>query len=107
MRAGSLRRRVIIQNQTTTQDDVGQPLDSWTNFAKVWAAVEDISGRELVRDGAVSAQVTTLVRFRHRPGFTSALRIIDGARTLEAVAPAIDKSGRRRELEVMCREVTP
>lgn len=107
MRAGALRHRVTIQERATGRDAVGQPVDSWQTFATRWAEVTDVEGRELVRDGAYSAQVTTLVRIRHLDGVTADMRVVHGSRTLELVGPPIDKEGRVRELELPCREVTP
>lgn len=108
MRAGRLRRRVTIQSQSTSRDAAGQPVDTWTDVATVWAAVEDVQGREIIRGGgAVTAHVTTTVRMRHRTDIDTGMRIVDGSRILLVAAPPIDLDGRRREIEVLCQEVTP
>lgn len=107
MQAGRLRRKITIQQQSITQDAVGQPVDTWSDVASVWAGVEDISATETVRDGAFSAQVTTRVETRYRTGITAGMRITYDGRTLEIVAPPIDSEGRTRRLEILCKEVTP
>ena len=107
MRAGTLRRRVTIQQQTSTVDDFGEPEDTWADVATVWASVEDLSAKEALRDTAYTAQITTVVTMRHRTDIESGMRIVDGNRTLEIAAPAIDKEGRIRQIEILCKEVTP
>ena len=107
MRAGNLRKRCAFQTQSTTQDAAGEPVDTWTTSFTVWGEVVDLSGREAVKDGAYTAQVTTLVTIRHRDGIKSGQRVVVGSRTLEIAAPPIDKQGRVRELEILCKEITP
>jgi SPP1 family predicted phage head-tail adaptor len=98
---------LTFQTQSTGQDASGEPLDTWTDAFTVWGSVEDLSGKEVLRDGAFSAQITTVVTIRHREGILSGQRIIVGSRTLELAAPPIDKTGRVREMELLCKEITP
>lgn len=106
-RAGTLRRRITFQSQSKDADAAGQRADSWSNLATVWGSVQDVSGRELVRGGVVSGQANTLIRIRHRSDITNGMRAIVGPRSFEIVSPPIDRAGRRRDLEVLCRELTP
>lgn len=106
-RAGTLRRRITFQTQSKDGDAAGQRIETWSNFATVWGSVEDVSGRELVRGGVTSGQANTLIRIRHHPGITNGMRAIVGPRSFEIVSPPIDRQGRRRDLEVLCRELTP
>lgn len=46
MQSGLLRKRLTIQQRSTSQDDYGQQLTSWTDFATVWGEVVPSSGRE-------------------------------------------------------------
>ena len=107
MRAGTLRRRFAFQTQTTDQDDHGEPEDTWTTSFTVWGSVEDLSAKEALRDTAYTAQITAVVTIRYRTSVTSGMRIVYGTRTLEIAAPPIDKEGRVRELEIMCKELSP
>ena len=47
MNAGKLNRRVQIQQQTSTQDDFGQPLTQWTTVYTAWASV-DVQNSQLI-----------------------------------------------------------
>lgn len=35
--AGDLRQRITLQEQSTDIDGAGQPIDTWTDVATVWA----------------------------------------------------------------------
>lgn len=107
MQSGSLRHRVTFQRQSTVKDETGQEVDDWTTVATVWGSVEHLSAGEVLTAGAASAQTTTLITIRHRSGITSGMRVLTGGRTLEIVAPPIDKAGRRRQSEILCKEITP
>lgn len=104
MRAGQLRHRVTIQAQTTTQDEYGQPVQTWSDVATVWASVEDLSGREFFAAQQIAAEVTTRVTIRYRAGIEPDMRVIAGGRTLD-IRSVQDPDGRRRQLVLMCREV--
>lgn len=105
VRSGELRHRVTIQQKTTAQDTYGQPIETWTNVATVWASIEDLRGREFIEARQVpAAEITTRVRIRYRTGIEPTMRVIYGSRTLEITA-VIDPDGRKRELELMCQEV--
>ncbi|WP_395585520.1 head-tail adaptor protein, partial [Pseudomonas syringae group genomosp. 7] len=44
--SGTLRHRVLIQQQVTTRDSDGIEQTSWVDVATVWASVEPLSARE-------------------------------------------------------------
>ena len=104
MRAGLLRHRVTIQNLTTAQDSFGDIVETWSDFATVWAQVEDLSGREFFAAAQVNSEIKTRVRIRYMEGVKPTMRILHGTRTLEIISP-IDPDGKRRMLELLCREV--
>jgi SPP1 family predicted phage head-tail adaptor len=68
MRAGDLRRRVIVQKRTTTQDTFGQQATTWSDvLTGVPADIQPLSGRELVVAQAVNAAVTHQITMRWHP----------------------------------------
>ncbi len=79
-------------------------VEKWSTVATVWAAVEPLRGREYFEAAAVQAETTTRIRVRHRNDITPGNRIQHGLVVYDVQA-AIDKGGRQRELELMCREV--
>ncbi|ATA26808.1 head-tail adaptor protein [Brenneria goodwinii] len=108
MKAGRLRHRVTIQNFTTTRDAGGQPIETWSDGATVWAEVAPISGRELVASGAVSAEATIRVwmRFRRDVSAVSRLLCLNGPfkdLTLDIIGPPIP-DGKSTRLEILCKQ---
>lgn len=45
MNAGKLNRRIQIQQQTTAQDDFGQPQQIWTMVYSCWAGISVVKGQ--------------------------------------------------------------
>jgi len=67
LEAGRLRHRVSIERIARTQDPVtGAIAETWTEIAKVWAAVEPLSAREFVQSAAGQAEVTARITIRTR-----------------------------------------
>lgn len=64
--AGQLDRRITIQSFTTTTDDFGEVVKSFTTLANVWAKVEEKRGNE-GEDGnqlVATKRVEFLIRYR-------------------------------------------
>jgi len=64
--AGQLDRRITIQSFTTTTDDFGEVVQSFTTLANVWAKVEEKRGNE-GEDGnqlVATKRVEFLIRYR-------------------------------------------
>ena len=64
--AGQLDRRITIQSYTTTTDDFGEVVKSFTTLAEVWAKVEEKRGNE-GEDGnqlVATKRVEFLIRYR-------------------------------------------
>jgi SPP1 family predicted phage head-tail adaptor len=89
MRAGKLRDRITVQVQSTTQDDAGQPLTTWTDVAALWSDVQYTSGLSAIRSGMDTSNVKASIRIRYRVGIDAGMRILFGATvfSIEAVLP--------------------
>lgn len=105
MRAGSLTERVTLERFTMGQDEIGQPVEEWTPYATVWAAVEPLNGRDLIAAQPIRAEVTTCIRMRYRPGVSPADRIDHGG-TIYNISTAINPKSRDAELVLMCKALT-
>ena len=67
LEAGRLRHRVAIERIVIDQDPVtGALTETWTEIAKVWAAVEPLSAREFVQSAAGQSEVTARITIRTR-----------------------------------------
>lgn len=105
MGAGRYRHPVEIQHKSWVQDPLtGEMREDWTTYARVWAAVEDLSGREFWAAQQVQSEVTTRVRFRYLPGVEPSMRVLHAGRQLEIVA-VLEPDGTRRELQLLCKEL--
>lgn len=97
MEAGKLRHRVEIQHKITPRDPVtGDFLDpAWVEFAKVWAAVEDLSARDMIAAKAGQSQVTGRMVIRYRAGVLPTMRVIHRGETYSIEGPPLadKKSG--------------
>lgn len=104
MRAGQLRHRIVLQQLTTTQNEFGEPVQTWTTFATVYAAVEPLRGREFFAAQQITAELSVRIRIRYRSDVKPAWRAVWGAHTYD-IQDVIDVDGRHTELQLMCREV--
>lgn len=103
MQAGQLRKRVIIQQRSQTQDDYGQPLQTWTDVATVYAGIEPLNGRELLAAQAVNSEVSHNVTMRYRSGITPAMRLNYQGRLFN-IHTILDENERHRMLTLQCSE---
>lgn len=110
-RAGLMRHRVEVWEQTTETDEWGQPKQIKQCLIKnLPAEVRDIRGREYwvqqqVPTGEVTIQVRTRAHPELPPGSSRHLFVKFGERWLEVVALR-DPYGRNRDLDIDCREVS-
>jgi SPP1 family predicted phage head-tail adaptor len=102
---GSLRQRIELQSRTDTQDATGQAVPTWATYATVWAAIEPLTGRELIAAKQAQSQDTVKVRCRYLTGILTTHRVLFGTRIL-AINAVINLDERNRELNLMCTEPT-
>ena len=100
--AQRLNKRVTIQQQSTAQDEIGQPDVSWADVLTVWAEVKDVSGREYMAAGAVQDAVQTKITIRHLSGVVASMRAVCGPDTynIEAILGQDN-----RTLLLMCKRI--
>ena len=104
MKAGDLTERVTVERFTSTEDELGQPIETWAPLFTCWAAVEPLTGREYLAAQAAVSEVTAKIRMRFRPWMTSQDRVIHEG-TVYQIQSVIDVRSENRELVLMCRAV--
>ena len=104
MMIGRLRHRITIQTRTQTQDAYGQPSDTWSTLATVWARIEDARGNERLAALQVRAEVSRMVTIRYLSTVTERCRVVWGDRTLEIVEIVVPEN-RNAEMRLMCKEI--
>jgi SPP1 family predicted phage head-tail adaptor len=105
MKAGSLNRRVTIEAQSSTTDALGQPVDTWTNHAVVWADVRLKSGLQALKADADVSVVQASIRIRYRADIHAGMRVSQGSTVYEILAVLPDVSG-RQYTDLVCQVVT-
>lgn len=116
MQPGRRRHAVTLQSPVETQNEIGEPIVTWQDFATgVRAAIESVNGREFFAADQVQSDVTSKINIRARSGVNSQMRVVHTFTTtanvsppetqtdvydIEAVLP--DRTG-RREIVLMCR----
>ena len=101
MRAGQIDRRIVIERNTTTDDSLGEPIDSWATLATVWAEVREPRGREFFAGGQRVAEVDTVFIIRHRTDVTAKDRINYDSKLYDI--QFIGEIGRTVGLEIMAK----
>ena len=104
MKAGDLDQRVTVERYTSTEDELGQPIQSWAPLFTTWAAVEPLTGREYLAAQAAVSEVTARIRMRFRPWMTAEDRVIHNCTTY-VIESLIDVRSDHRELVLMCKAV--
>ena len=101
--ASQLRSRVRIESRTSTQDAWGQPIETWTEVATLWADFRHTSGMEAAKGGAEISETRASIRIRWRTDITPAMRAVETftGRTygIKAVLPDVQ---RREFVDLVC-----
>lgn len=86
IKAGDLRHRITLQRRIAGVDAEGFAVETWTDVATVWAAVENLYGREYWQAAAVQAENTVKFTIRYRPDVDQTMRIIFRGQVYEITA---------------------
>ncbi len=102
--ASDLDRRIELQAVTTSKDEVGGLVETWTTFATVWAQVRQASGREAWYRQQMNASGAWTIGIRWRRDLTTKHRVRYDGRTFE-IRAVTDENQRRRHLMLACDEI--
>lgn len=103
MRAGTLRRQVLIQARTQAVDGFGQQSTAWSAGLSVSADIQQLQGNELLNAQAVNALTTHSVLIRYRTDVTAASRLVYQGRFFN-VHSVVDPDTSHIALLLMCGE---
>lgn len=102
--SANLDTRITIQSLTAGYDEIGQPVESWSEVASVWASVRHVSWLETIKSGADVSVVKVSVRIRYRAGIDAGMRVLHGAEVFDIRAVLPD--ARRQYVDLVCQKVT-
>jgi len=64
--AGKLNRRVVLETNAPTQDSYGEPIESWSTIATVWASKLSATASEKFKGEQLAGHRTIVWRIRYR-----------------------------------------
>jgi SPP1 family predicted phage head-tail adaptor len=103
MQAGQLRHRVTFKSKTVTKNTFGEEVITWATVAAVWAAIDPLSGRELVLQQRTESILTHRIRIRRRTDLDPTMRVHEGNHIYQI--DSILDANKPGEMVLMCTEV--
>jgi SPP1 family predicted phage head-tail adaptor len=106
MQAGKLRHKVTLKTSAYSQNEYGEPSETWTSSTTLWARIEPLRGRELLLAQQVTPEASFRVTTRYDSSNTidPAYRLYHGSRVLEVVS--IQNPEEKNEfVELLCKEL--
>lgn len=99
LNVGTLNRLITIQAKQAGVDAAGQPVNTWTDVAKVWANVKGETGmasirKTLPRDGVSMSLDAYSFRIRFRTDFTAGMRVLYQGTAFDILQVRMDYAGR-------------
>lgn len=104
MNIGAMRHRITFMQKVPTTDSEGFTQETWQPFKTVWAAVEQVSGREYYQAATVNAENDVRFRIRYLRGITQDMKISYNNKLYD-IQSIIDAKGTKEELVIVAREV--
>ena len=95
MRAGQLNQRITVQQLAAGQDALGQPMQTWSTVAELWAHILHSSGIEMVKAGAEMSIVRASIRVRYTRQITAGMRVVADGFTYNVTAVLPDMEGKQ------------
>lgn len=93
MKSGLLRHLVKLQSLSTGQDAIGQPVQTWSDVATIWADIRFLNGLETVRADAPVSAARCSIRIRAR-AVNAGQRIVEGSTVFDIKAVLPDPTGK-------------
>ena len=108
MRAGLLRKRIVLQQRDVTVDSYGGQVNTWADVATVYAEIMPLSGRELFSAQAVQSEVSHRITVRYRselanPKTVAGMRAVYSGRVFN-ISASINEDERNRQITLMASE---
>ncbi|OCG39050.1 hypothetical protein A9G29_09740 [Gilliamella sp. Fer2-1] len=102
MRSGRLRNRIIIQQQVSRKDELGQLVNEWVDICTVRAELRDVSGKEYQASQAEQTLTDCKILIRYRNDITADMRVLCNGIYYDIKAVLEDV--KRTRLELMCQK---
>lgn len=98
-----MKHIITVQSRAESTDAYGGLIYTWSDFAKVWAEVDPLKGRELIAAQAAQSEITVRFVVRFVDGIDSTMRILHEGAAYNIMAPPINTGGMNRELVILAK----
>jgi len=102
--AGEKRHIVTVEKKGAVRGSMGEEIEAWTTFARIWCKIVPGKGREAEESRRETGRVPTRFYTRYRVAITQAMRLRFGLRVFEIVHVA-NINEMNREIEISTVEV--
>ena len=102
--AGSLTSRISILQRSTSVDSIGQPVETWSTLATVWADVRHTGGLEAIKADRDTSIVRASMRVRWRTDVNAGMRVTHAGSAYE-IRAVLPDSRRREYVDLVCERV--
>jgi len=84
MKAGSLRHLITLQTRDSGTDAAGQPVQTWTQLAQVWADIRGANGLNTIKASLDGVEINAYsFRIRYRTDVDAAKRVVFGGQNYD------------------------
>lgn len=96
------RHKITIKQRNSTKNLYGEPIDTWTSVAAVWAGAEPLIGKEYYDAKQNQSDVEIKFRMHYFSGVDAGMRVEYNGKEYDILS-VIDYKELNRELILMCK----
>ena len=100
---GKLRHRITLQNYVASKNSFGEERKVWSDFAKVSASVDPLSGKELFAAQQLHAESTIQIIIRYVGGINTKMRVLFKSKEYD-ILHISNKEERNVAQYLLCKE---
>lgn len=101
-------RRVQLQAKSTTCDAAGQPLNTWTTYATVWANIRNQRGLQSIQGDREISAVQSSINIHYRADITAGHRLVDvtlpDTPVVYDIAAVLPDLARKAYMDLVCTQ---
>ena len=105
MRVSQKRHRIEIICPESTLNGYGQEIKDYVSFAKLWAKITSITGKEYVQLSQVKGELTHTINVHYTAGVNDTMRVKHGNREFNILSVLTDTTD-KKEMFLKCSEKT-
>ena len=96
--AAEFNQSINIEQRTSSQDELGQPIETWSLVAAIRANIKHVSGLSAIRGDADVSTVKSSIRIRYMAGIDAGMRVVHGSDIYDIQSALVNKPDRYIDL---------